>query len=252
MRQPIQQRRALDRPRRQQELRQTQRRDATNDRHLIDLGTAAADLALVTGGSGIAVGLPANFRRARLLEESRHADQLPSVGGHAAVLAGSCSAATLEQIERFAAVGPVLALDPLALARDGAAVEQAIGWAQEHLGEAPLLIRSSARPEQVAEVQRALGREKAGAVVEAAMARIAQALVKSGVCRLVVAGGETAGAVVGALGVKGLRIGPPIDPGVPWTVSLGEPPLALALKSGNFGAPDFFLKAFACAPGHAS
>ena len=97
-------------------------------------------------------------------------------------------------------------------------------------------------------MQQRLGRERAGAAVEQAMAGIAQGLVARGVRRLVIAGGETAGAVVGALGIKGLRIGPPIDPGVPWTTRLGEPPLALALKSGNFGAPDFFIKAFACAP----
>jgi 3-dehydrotetronate 4-kinase len=223
--------------------------DATSDRHLLDLGTAAADLALVTGGSGIAMGLPANFRRAGLLAEGSEADRLPPVGGHAAVLAGSCSAATLEQIERFAASGPVLSLDPLALVRDGAEVERAIAWVESRLGEAPLLIASSAPPAEVARVQEAVGRERAGAAIEAAMATIARALVERGVRRLVVAGGETAGAVVAALGVRGLRIGPPIDPGVPWTVSLDAPHLALALKSGNFGAPDFFRKAFERAPG---
>jgi len=222
--------------------------DATSERNLVDLGTAAADLALITGGSGIAMGLPGNFRRAGLLAETGEADLLPAVGGHAAALAGSCSAATLDQIERFAASGPVLALDPLALVRDGAEVERAISWAERRLSEAPVLIRSSAPPEEVASVQAAVGRERAGAAIEAAMARIARALVERGVRRLVVAGGETSGAVVAALGVRGLRIGPPIDPGVPWTVSLGEPHLALALKSGNFGAPDFFRKAFACAP----
>jgi 3-dehydrotetronate 4-kinase len=223
--------------------------DATSERHLTDLCAAATDLALITGGSGIAIGLPANFRRAGLLAGPGAADRLPPVGGHGAVLAGSCSAATLEQIERFAASGPVLALDPLALVRDGAEVERAIVWAEKRLGAAPLLIRSSAPPEEVARVQEAVGGERAGAVIEAAMARIALALVERGVRRLVVAGGETAGAVVAALGVRALRIGPPIDPGVPWTVSLDEPHLALALKSGNFGAPDFFRKAFDCAPG---
>jgi 3-dehydrotetronate 4-kinase len=218
--------------------------DATNERHLIDLGTAADDLALITGGSGIAMGLPANFRRAGLLAGPRQADRLPPVRGHAAVLAGSCSAATLEQIERFAASGPVLALDPLALVQDAAEVERAIAWAEERLGEAPLLIRSSAPPEEVARVQQAAGRERVGAAIEAAMARIARALVERGVRRLVVAGGETSGAVVAALKVRALRIGSPIDPGVPWTVSLDEPHLALALKSGNFGAPEFFRKAF--------
>jgi 3-dehydrotetronate 4-kinase len=222
--------------------------DAASERHLVDLGTAAADLPLITGGSGVAMGLPANFRRAGLLAEPGRADRLPAVGGHGAVLAGSCSAATLEQIERFAATGPVLALDPLALLRDDAEIKRAIAWAQSRLGEAPLLISSSAPPERVARVQETAGRERVGAAIEAAMARIAVALVESGVRRLVVAGGETSGAVVAALGLRALRIGPPIDPGVPWTVSLDEPHLALALKSGNFGAPDFFRKAFDCAP----
>ena len=85
-------------------------------------------------------------------------------------------------------------------------------------------------------------------MVEQTLGRIAQALVAAGVRRLIVAGGETSGAVVSALAVEGLRIGPEIDPGVPWTFSLGEPTLALALKSGNFGAPDFFEKAFKLQP----
>jgi len=198
------------------------------------------------------MGLPANYRKAGLLAESGPADQLPAVGGHAAVLAGSCSAATLEQIERFAASGPVLKLDPPALMEGGAEVGRAIAWAEQHLGAAPLLIHSSAPPDDVARLQHVLGRERSGNAIEAAMAKIAQALVERGVRRLVVAGGETAGAVVAALGVHGLRIGKAIDPGVPWTLSLGEPHLALALKSGNFGAPDFFHKAFTLAPGSAS
>ena len=93
-------------------------------------------------------------------------------------------------------------------------------------------------------MQERLGRERAGALVEQTLAAIARGLAQRGVRRFVVAGGETAGAVVQALGVTGLRIGRQIDPGVPWTMSLGDPPLALALKSGNFGAPDFFLRAF--------
>jgi uncharacterized protein YgbK (DUF1537 family) len=97
-------------------------------------------------------------------------------------------------------------------------------------------------------VQDKLGREHAGAMIERALAAIAQGLVATGVRRLVVAGGETSGAVVGALGVEGLLIGPEIDPGVPWTFSIGQPTLALALKSGNFGAPDFFTKAFRLQP----
>jgi uncharacterized protein YgbK (DUF1537 family) len=219
--------------------------DALSERHLIDLGTAAADLRLITGGSGIAMGLPANFRCAGRLDRSRPADQLPPITGHAAVLSGSCSAATLGQVERHRAAGrPTLVLDPVGLADGADDIARALAFAERHLGEAPVLISSSAPPDEVKTVQERLGRERAGAVVEEAMAAIAKGLVARGVRRLVVAGGETSGAVVDALGVKALKIGPPIDPGVPWTASLGAPELLLALKSGNFGAPDFFIKAF--------
>jgi len=223
--------------------------DAVSDRHLLALGAAAADLALITGGSGIAMGLPENFRRQGLLTVGAPADRLPHTPGHAAILAGSCSAATLDQIAQHRAAGrPAFVLDPIGLADGGDDVERALAFAEEHLAAGPVLISSSAPPEEVAKVQERLGRERAGAAIEEAMAAIAKGLVARGVRRLAVAGGETAGAVVAALGVKGLRIGPAIDPGVPWTTSLGEPPLALALKSGNFGAPDFFIKAFECAP----
>ena len=223
--------------------------DAVSDRQLLALGAAAAELALITGGSGIAMGLPENFRRRGLLAAGERADRLPHTPGREAILAGSCSAATLGQIERHRAAGrPTFVLDAIGLTNGGDDVGRALAFAGQHLGDGPVLIASSAPPEEVAKVQERLGRERAGAAVEQAMAAIAQGLVAQGVRRLVVAGGETAGAVVGALGIDGLRIGPPIDPGVPWTTSLGEPPLALALKSGNFGAPDFFIKAFACAP----
>jgi 3-dehydrotetronate 4-kinase len=223
--------------------------DAVSERHLIDLGAGAADLPLVTGGSGIAMGLPANFRRQGKLDESEPADALPHVEGHAAILSGSCSAATLAQVEQHRAAGRLaMALDPVKLAEDGAEVGHALAFAERHMGQGPILFSSSAPPEEVARIQARLGRGRAGAVVEAAMAAIARGLVEQGVRRLVIAGGETAGAVVDGLGVKALKIGPPIDPGVPWTLSLGSPELLLALKSGNFGAPDFFIKAFERAP----
>ncbi len=221
--------------------------DAVADRHLLHLGEAMHGHRLITGGSGIALGLPENFRRAGKLE-ARDAAALPAIDGYEAVLAGSCSAATLEQIDHMAETHPAKKLDPFALA-DGYATDLALDWAKEHLGKSPVLIYASAPADDVAEAQKVLGRDRAGTLIEDAMAAIAKGLVKAGVRRLVVAGGETSGAVVKALGVTGLAIGPQIDPGVPACVTLGDKQLALALKSGNFGAEDFLTKAFSQMPG---
>jgi 3-dehydrotetronate 4-kinase len=221
--------------------------DAIEDRDLEAIGEAAADFKLITGGSGIALGLPENFRRRGLLNGGA-ADSLPAIPGAAAVLSGSCSTATLAQVAYMKERAPAFTIDPIAVAEGGDVAQQALAWANPLLGEQPILISATAPPEKVAEAQNALGRERAGALVEGTLAAIASGLAAAGVRRFVVAGGETAGAVVQALGVTGLRIGRQIDPGVPWTVSLpgslGESALALALKSGNFGAPDFFLRAF--------
>ncbi len=226
--------------------------DAIADRDLEAIGEAAADFSLITGGSGIALGLPENFRRRGLLGDGCAAAELPAISGAAAVLSGSCSTATLAQVAYMEKRAPAFAIDPTTAAADDLA-RQALAWAKPLLGERPILIASTAPPDKVAEVQRRLGRERAGAIVEATMATIARGLVDGGVRRLAVAGGETAGAVVQALGITGLRIGRQIDPGVPWTMSFpgrpGEPALALALKSGNFGASDFFLRAFSVLDG---
>jgi uncharacterized protein YgbK (DUF1537 family) len=218
--------------------------DAVSDAHLLAIGEAAAAHPLLTGGSGVAMGLPANFRKAGLLPD-RDSMSLPEVAGHAAVLAGSCSRATLAQIGRARDHLPVLELDPLATPDAAALAAAALDWAGSRLGTRPVVIAASAPPDRVAAVQARLGREAASALIEDALARIAAGLVAGGVRRLVVAGGETAGAVVSRLGVRSLRIGGEIDPGVPWTLAAGSgEPLLLALKSGNFGAPDFFMKAF--------
>ncbi|MBL6597606.1 MAG: four-carbon acid sugar kinase family protein [Alphaproteobacteria bacterium] len=222
--------------------------DAVDDGQLYTVGEALADLKLITGGSGIALGLPANYRKAGLVGENKAADQVAAVEGPAMVLSGSCSAATLGQVAEFAKTRPALPLDPLAIADDPGTVDRAIDWAKSKLADGPALIHASAPPESVKAVQEKLGRNEAGELVERAMARIAEALVAGGVRRLVVAGGETSGAVVSALGVKGLHIGAQIDPGVPGTVTMGGQPMALALKSGNFGAPDFFEKALRMMP----
>lgn len=219
--------------------------DAVEDGHLATIGVACRDLRLVTGGSGVALGLPANFRAARLLAPGGAALALPELGGRAAVLAGSCSAATLDQVAEMKRNKPAFRLDPMRLAADGAALDEVVAWARENLAHGPLLVYSSAPPAEVAAAQERVGRERAAGVVEQALACLATELVREGVDKLVVAGGETSGAVVRALGVRALAIGPQIDPGVPWTLAVPGRPLALALKSGNFGARDFFRKAFA-------
>ena len=217
--------------------------DAISDTHLTAIGEACADLPLVTGGSGVAVGLPSNFRRAGLLADHDAADSLPAVGGLAAVLSGSCSSATLEQVNRGKSRWPSFHLDPMAAAQGRDVAAQAIAFANTKIADGPVLIYASAAADEVSRVQAKLGRERAGALVEDVMARVARELVERGVRKLVVAGGETSGAVVSALDIRALRIGPQIDPGVPWTASIGNLKLALALKSGNFGGPEFFHKA---------
>ncbi len=220
--------------------------DATEDAHLMILGEACKDLPLITGGSGIALGLPENFRCAGLLAKNAQADALPAVGGSAAVIAGSCSVATLGQIAYMQRSYPAFKLDPLKLANGEDQVASALEFAKAKLAQGPVLIYASASPEEVKQAQQVLGKERASEVIESAQGKIAQGLVAAGVRKLVIAGGETSGAVVSALKIKALQIGPQIDPGVPWTMSMGEPKIALALKSGNFGNEDFFLKALKC------
>jgi 3-dehydrotetronate 4-kinase len=222
--------------------------DAVSDAHLAAIGEAAEHHALITGGSGVAVGLPDNFRRSGLLPE-RDATALPTLSGHAAVIAGSCSRATLAQVGMAREVVPVLQLDPIAQPDTARMVAKAREWVADKLGTTPIVIAASAPPDKVTALQQTLGRDAAGALIEQTLALIAEDLVARGVRRLIVAGGETAGAVVSRLGVRRLRIGGEIDPGVPWTYAEGGvTPLLLALKSGNFGARDFFIKAFEALP----
>jgi uncharacterized protein YgbK (DUF1537 family) len=220
--------------------------DAVTDAHLVAIGEAAAHHALISGGSGVAMGLPGNFGLAGLLPSADIAASLPPVSGAAAVLSGSCSRATLSQLGYARSHLPMLELDPLTMRDAEQLAEHALTWAEGKIGATPIVIAASAPPDRVTVIQAALGGpDQASALLEAAMARIAEGLVSRGVRRLVVAGGETAGAVVTQLGVQRLRIGAEIDPGVPWTLaSSNGADLLLALKSGNFGATDFFLKAF--------
>ena len=221
--------------------------DAVDDGDLRAIGRAARDLPLITGGSGIALGLPANF-----LPQGRAAQGavLPVREGRTALLAGSCSTATRRQIARAIADGvPAMQLDPVSIAENRVTVPDAVAFCMDAGAGLPPLIWSSAEPDQVRKAQKLLGREQAGALVEAFLAGTAAELAARGFNRFVVAGGETSGAVVASLDVPALEIGPEIDPGVPWTRSRGgRAPLALALKSGNFGAEDFFLKAWGMLP----
>jgi len=215
--------------------------DALSDADLYTLGAACADLPLLTGGSGLALGLPGNFRKAGKLRDI-DASKLADISGGEVVLAGSASVATNGQVAAWlGAHRPALRIDPLALADGQPVVEQALAFARD-AGQT-VLIYATSSPDEVKAVQQKLGVERAGAMVEDALGQIAHGLLQAGVRRFVVAGGETSGAVVQALGVQLLKIGAQIDPGVPATQSTGAQPLALALKSGNFGGRDFFDKA---------
>ena len=229
--------------------------DAICDADLMRIGVALADLKLVTAGSGIAMGLPQNWFASGALKAGAHVQSLPAVSGRAAVVSGSCSVATNAQVRHFREQGlPALQLDPMQLGRGDEAVAQALAWCERQPTDSPLLVYATAEPAAVQRVQAELGVARAGELVERALARIATGLVERGVRRLVVAGGETSGAVVQALAITQRAIGAQIDPGVPWTAARSSAArggwLHLALKSGNFGSADFFTKAFA--QGHAA
>jgi uncharacterized protein YgbK (DUF1537 family) len=228
--------------------------DAVGDDDLRAIGAAVLDAAdgssavpLICGGSGIALGVPQALReRGRLTTAGDDATALPATPGRAAVLVGSCSRATRAQIARARADAlPIFDLSERSFDEPDARVAEALAWADASLGERPIVVVASERPERVSANQERYGATAAAERVEGMLAAIARGLRERGVRQLVVAGGETSGAVVAGLGVDALRIGPQIDPGVPWTATFDDPPLALALKSGNFGGEDFFSRAFA-------
>jgi uncharacterized protein YgbK (DUF1537 family) len=216
--------------------------DAVSNDDLMRLGPALKDMPLVTAGSGVAIGLPANFG----IAPSNAASELPRATGRRAIVSGSCSTATNRQVRAFVdGGGAAFRVDPL---RTDAVVPEALAWADTRPKDATLLVYSTAAPDEVKAAQERLGAHGAGERLEQALAGIARGLVDRGVAQLVVAGGETSGACVQALGVTQLRIGPQIDPGVPWCHAMSPVApkgLHLALKSGNFGTDDFFTKAFA-------
>jgi 3-dehydrotetronate 4-kinase len=208
--------------------------DALNDEDLGRLGEALKDALFLTAGSGLGDALPRNWGFS-----PQNRPSLPPARGPQAILAGSCSTATNAQVQNFIrGGGAAFALKPDRLVADFALeIARALAWARECWSaecERPMLIYSTAPSDTVNPAH--------AHVVEKAMAELARAFVQHGIGSLVVAGGETAGVCVQALGIRQMQIGPQIDPGVPWCYANG---LHLALKSGNFGAPDFFSKAFA-------
>jgi uncharacterized protein YgbK (DUF1537 family) len=215
--------------------------DATRDEHLVAAGSACIDLPLTTGGSGLALGLARAL--AGKAAGGAGAWAMPAPGGHVAWLSGSCSEATREQVAAACATATAFQLDPMALAAEPRLAAAIAAKAVAALGQRPVLVYATAAPAEVAAAQRALGTARAASLVEEAFRGVARALAAAGVRSFVVAGGETSGAVVDALGVRALAIGPEIDPGVPWTLAVGGEPYRLALKSGNFGGRDFFAKA---------
>jgi uncharacterized protein YgbK (DUF1537 family) len=223
--------------------------DAISNDDLMRLGSALKDMPLVTAGSGVAIGLPQNFG----IAPSTQSSVLPIAAGLQAVVSGSCSLATNAQVASFINAGlPVMAVDPLQMASGVDVAGQALAWAQPLLPFGPVLIYSTAEPDGIKAVQQQLGVEEAGALVERTLASIAKGLVTLGVRQLIVAGGETSGACVQALGITQMQIGPQIAPGVPWMYcqppSTADQPAAeglhITLKSGNFGGKDFFTDAF--------
>ena len=234
--------------------------DSLHDEDLHALAKGCASLPLLTAGSGVAIGLPANFLASGSLAPTDQAAALPAVKGPAVVISGSCSSATLAQVENFSQTNPRYRVDPLRLAKGPEELAKVLAEAIKTATDAQsngqaAVVHASAEPAAVQAVQESLGREAAGALIEDMLAQCARELYAAGTRRFVVAGGETSGAVVQALSVHALRIGPQIDPGVPWTETVVSRPdsdasdskakIALALKSGNFGAVDFFRKSLA-------
>lgn len=215
--------------------------DALTDADLTILGAACADCELVTGGSGIASGLPQNFRAAGFLRKTPK-PRIPDAKGRALILAGSCSEATRAQIEFARKKWPAFKLDADKIADGKPEAEKAVAWAASWPSGVPAIVYSSANPDEAARNRKAHG-DEFGGMVERTLGQVASGALEFGARRIVAADGETAGAVVAALKIPALRIGPEIAPGVPWTETLSAPKIALALKSGNFGGADFFIRA---------
>lgn len=223
--------------------------DAIFERDLETLGTVALQTWVSTGASGLGLGLARALVRSGQvpLRTGATADAIRPVGGLAAIVAGSCSRATLQQLAIAEQSMPVLRLDPERLLAGSQEINAAISWAGDRISAGPVVIAASATPEAVCQLQSRYGRDASGHAIESATSFIAAELVARGVRRLVIAGGETSGAAVDRLGIPAFLIGPEIAPGVPVLRTIGnvQGDMLLALKSGNFGGGDFFAAALA-------
>ena len=219
--------------------------DAVSDVNLVSMGPALSGMPLITGGSGVAIGLTHWSSRS----SAKDAAKLPPIDGYRAIVSGSCSVATNAQVADFIAKGgAALPINPLQLANGEEVVQNALAWSAGRLKTGPVLIYATADPDAVKATQAQLGIEKAGTLVENALSAIASGLVQQGVHQLIVAGGETSGACVQALDINRMNIGPQIAPGVPWCFAKTHRSktggVHITLKSGNFGSKDFFTSAF--------
>lgn len=211
--------------------------DAIRNQDLHTIGQAARDFPLICGGSGIAIGLPANFG-ARARQPVWEAIRGPGV-----VLSGSCSRATRGQVAAYRALAPSREVTAAEAVTAQVTIAELADWIQDQ--ERPPLVYSSSDPETVRRAQEEHGSAQVAHAIETLFSGLAAELARRGIRRIVVAGGETSGAVVTGLAARSLWIGPRVAPGVP-LLRLNQPePLALALKSGNFGDPDFFSTALA-------
>ena len=213
--------------------------DAVTESDLRTIAEAAGEVILVTGGSGIATGLPASLRNA----DDTAASEMNWQGSRrqGVVLSGSCSKATRRQVTAYAAKHPALRIDPARVLDQSQTPAEAANWVLVNLEAIPL-VYATAEPEAVQAVQETHGQARTAAALEDFFGNLAFRLYREGLGRIVVAGGETSGAVIEALALESLQIGPEIAAGVPALQATGSD-IVLALKSGNFGEEDFFEKA---------
>lgn len=222
--------------------------DALSDHDLTIIGIAAAELPLISGGSGIAMALPHNFIKSGQAKGGLQVN--PVVDGSMAILVGSCSGATRGQIEEHQQHHSVLALDIQDVMTQRVTDDDVVSFIREHQSHCPL-VYSSGDPESVKLAQQEYGQQNISQRLDQLFGDAARKLVyEEGIQRLVVGGGETSGAVVSALNLGSLQVGEEIDPGVPALFHPGTRPLAVALKSGNFGRKDFFSHALKVLNGH--